>query len=136
MLLIQAADEASPARGLIEAVNKVEEKDDHSGVGGVPLPPEGSRGQPDRDRVLHLNLHLELLERPRDFPESPVETSSFKHSLGSSRHGTAEANLTRNHEVAGSIPGLSQWVKDLVLLWLWCRPAAVAQTGPLSWVWP
>ena len=26
-------------------------------------------------------------------------------------------NPTRNDEVAGSIPGLAQWIKDLVLLW-------------------
>ena len=58
-------------------------------------------------------------------------------------------NPTRNHKVAGLIPGLAQRIKDPgvamsygvgcrhgldpELLWLWRRPAAVALIGSLAW---
>ena len=70
--------------------------------------------------------------------------------MESSHRGSVETNLTGIHEDAGLIPGLAQWVKDLVgvamsygigcrhgsdlaMLWLWRRPAAAAPTQPLTW---
>ena len=44
-----------------------------------------------------------------------------------------QKSLTRNHEVEGSNPGLTQWVKDPLWLWLWRRPAATVPIGPLAW---
>ena len=41
-------------------------------------------------------------------------------------------NPTRNHEVAGFIPSLAQWIKDLAWLWLWCRLVATAPIRPLA----
>ena len=60
---------------------------------------------------------------------SPEETAT----VGSSHCGREERNPTLSHEIVGSIPGLTQRVKDLVLLWLWCRPAATTLIRPLTW---
>ena len=44
-----------------------------------------------------------------------VRNSHLKDKSRSSRHSSAETNLTRNRKVAGSIPDLDQWVKDPAL---------------------
>ena len=52
--------------------------------------------------------------------------------MGSSHHGVVGMNPIRSHEVVGLNHSLAQWVKDLVLLWLWQRLAAVALIRPLA----
>ena len=46
------------------------------------------------------------------FSSQNLERLSIKKSK---RRGTAETNPTRDHQVAGSIPGLAQWAQDPVL---------------------
>ena len=51
-----------------------------------------------------------------------------QQSLGSSCCGSAETNMTRNHEVAGLIPALAQCVKDPAF------PCAVVQVTDTAWM--
>ena len=46
---------------------------------------------------------------------SQTQISRFNIKYWSSHRGSVEMNLISIHEDAGSIPGLSQWVKDPTL---------------------
>ena len=50
-----------------------------------------------------------------ELEKNVVEFHSLKSVSWSSCHGTVEMNLTRNHEVVGSISDLVQEIKDPAL---------------------
>ena len=95
-----------------------------SGARLVPhVPPEALNLSPSPGQVEVLGVPLKssiviLGARPGLASCSAViilKSIYLKNFFWSSHRGAVEMNPTRNHEIVGLIPGLTQWVKDPVL---------------------
>ena len=77
-----------------------------------------------KGKLLHIvNKHITFRHQEESYhfqktlgEKQILKNNDRKFPCGSSHHGAGKTNLTRNHEVVGSICGLAQWVKDLELL--------------------
>ena len=78
------------------------------------MPKNNPRKKMDKSRKVQPPiLNQEETENVTD--QLSVMKLNQKSKNQSSCHGAVETNPARNHEVEGSIPALTQWVKDLAL---------------------